>query len=164
MKKFLIAGNWKMNKTMAEAAAFCEEIKAKGNGNYEWKEINSAHQFKGVFDGQGHVISGIYMQLGSSAVRGMFGGIGGNAEIKNFTMINSYFGGPTAANKNSLGAIAAKVHKGGNVKISNVTVFATVEETTAQPIEVRLYDYMLKDEAEEVESADVEVEEDDGVI
>ena len=109
-----------------------EEIKAKGNGNYEWKEINSAHQFKGVFDGQGHVISGIYMQLGSSAVRGMFGGIGGNAEIKNFTMINSYFGGPTAANKNSLGAIAAKVHKGGNVKISNVTVFATVEETTAQ--------------------------------
>ena len=109
-----------------------EEIKAKGNGNYEWKEINSAHQFKGVFDGQGHVISGIYMQLGSSAVRGMFGGIGGNAEIKNFTLINSYFGGPTAANKNSLGAIAAKVHKGGNVKISNVTVFATVEETTAQ--------------------------------
>jgi len=28
MKKFLIAGNWKMNKTRAEALAFAEEIKA----------------------------------------------------------------------------------------------------------------------------------------
>ena len=29
MKKFLIAGNWKMNKTTAEAVAFAEEIKAR---------------------------------------------------------------------------------------------------------------------------------------
>lgn len=33
MKKFLIAGNWKMNKTSAEAAAFAEEIKAKNLPN-----------------------------------------------------------------------------------------------------------------------------------
>lgn len=35
MKKFLIAGNWKMNKTVAEAVAFAEEIKAKGLRNPE---------------------------------------------------------------------------------------------------------------------------------
>jgi len=33
MKKFLIAGNWKMNKTAAEAAAFAEELKAKNLPN-----------------------------------------------------------------------------------------------------------------------------------
>ncbi len=33
MKKFLIAGNWKMNKTSAEAVAFAEELKAKNLPN-----------------------------------------------------------------------------------------------------------------------------------
>ena len=33
MKKFLIAGNWKMNKTIAEAVEFAEEIKAKNLPN-----------------------------------------------------------------------------------------------------------------------------------
>ena len=35
MKKFLIAGNWKMHKTTAEAIAFAEEIKAKNLANAE---------------------------------------------------------------------------------------------------------------------------------
>ena len=33
MKKFLIAGNWKMNKTIAEAKEFAEAIKAKNLPN-----------------------------------------------------------------------------------------------------------------------------------
>ena len=33
MKKFLIAGNWKMNKTRAEAVQFAEELKAKNLAN-----------------------------------------------------------------------------------------------------------------------------------
>jgi triosephosphate isomerase len=33
MKKFLIAGNWKMNKVTAEAVAFAEELKAKNFSN-----------------------------------------------------------------------------------------------------------------------------------
>ena len=33
MKKFLIAGNWKMNKLTAEAAAFAAELKAKNFSN-----------------------------------------------------------------------------------------------------------------------------------
>lgn len=35
MKKFLIAGNWKMNKTTAEAVKFAEELKAKELANAE---------------------------------------------------------------------------------------------------------------------------------
>ena len=35
MKKFLIAGNWKMNMTTAEAVEFANELKAKELGNEE---------------------------------------------------------------------------------------------------------------------------------
>ncbi len=109
-----------------------EEIKAKGSGNHSWRQLNSAYLFKGTFDGQGHVISGLYMQLTTSAVRGMFGGVGGNAVIKNFTLTESYFGGPSGVNKHSLGAIAAKIAgENANVTISNVNVKAILEEGSA---------------------------------
>ena len=35
MKKFLIAGNWKMNKTTAEAVEFAQALKAKNLANAE---------------------------------------------------------------------------------------------------------------------------------
>ena len=106
-----------------------EEIKAKGAGNYAWKPLHSKHLFKGTFDGQGHTISGIYMQLSSSAVKGTFGGVGGNATLKNFNLINAYFGGPSVAGKSILGAVAARVEENGaNVTLSNVKVQALMEE------------------------------------
>ncbi len=109
-----------------------EEIIARGGKNHAWKQLNSAHEFRGTFDGQGHTISGLYMKLSSSAVRGMFGGIGGNAVIKNFILINSYYGGPTKDKKVTFGAIAAKVLADANVTISNVSVTAIMEEGTAK--------------------------------
>ncbi|MBQ8431613.1 MAG: hypothetical protein IJX28_01900 [Clostridia bacterium] len=109
-----------------------EEIKARGSANHAWRQLNSAHLFKGTFDGQGHVISGLYMQLTASAVRGMFGGVGGNAVIKNFTLANSYFGGPSKDNKTTLGSIAAKISgEGANVTIENVISYAVLEEGEA---------------------------------
>ena len=108
-----------------------EEILASGK-KHAWKQLNSAHQFRGTFDGQGHTISGLYMKLSSSAVRGMFGGIGGNAVIKNFTLTNTYYGGPTKDKKITLGAIAAKVLPDANVTISNVSVTAIMEEDTCK--------------------------------
>ncbi|MBQ8431615.1 MAG: hypothetical protein IJX28_01910 [Clostridia bacterium] len=110
-----------------------EEVKARASGNHSWKELNSSYLFKGTFDGQGHIISGVYMQLGGSGVKGMFGGVGGNAVLKNFTLINSYFGGPSATGKHSMGAIAAKVAgEGANVTFSGVNVNAILEEGSAQ--------------------------------
>lgn len=35
MKKFLIAGNWKMNKTIAEAKEFADALAAKNFANAE---------------------------------------------------------------------------------------------------------------------------------
>ncbi|MBQ8439682.1 MAG: hypothetical protein IJX19_03380, partial [Clostridia bacterium] len=112
-------------------AGTVEEIKARGAENFAWKQLNSAYLFEGTFDGQGHTISGLYMQLGTSAVRGMFGGVGGNAVIKNFSLINSYYGGPSGKSKTTLGAIAAKISgEGANVTISDITVDAILEEGT----------------------------------
>lgn len=114
-------------------AGTAEEIKARGSENYAWTQLNSAYLFKGTFDGQGHIISGLYMQLSTSAVRGMFGGVGGNATIKDFTLINSYYGGPSATGKHSLGAIAAKIAgEGSNVTISGVNVQAILEEGSTE--------------------------------
>jgi len=110
-----------------------EEIKARGSQNHAWKQLNSAYLFKGTFDGQGHTVSGLYMQLGTSAVRGMFGGVGGNATIKNLNLINSYFGGPGAANKTTLGSIAAKISgTNANVTLENIWSDAILEEGTHQ--------------------------------
>ncbi len=104
-----------------------EQFSQGGEGVHSWRQLNSAWLFKGTFDGQGHVISGLYMQLTANAVRGMFGGVGGNAVIKNFTLVNSYFGGPSA-NKNTLGSIIAKVAgENSKVTLSNVVSFATVK-------------------------------------
>ena len=95
-----------------------------------WKQLNSAYQFKGTFDGQGHTVSGLYLQTTSSAVRAMFGGVGGNATIKNFTLTNTYYGAPTTGvSKSSIGGLVAKVHTGTNLTISDVTVSAYMMET-----------------------------------
>ena len=51
----------------------------------------------------------------------MFGGVSGNAVIKNFTLENCYFGGPSA-NKDYLGCLIAKVSGGADVTVSDVTI------------------------------------------
>ena len=98
-----------------------EEIKARGTGNNIWAVLNSGNEFKGIFDGCGYIIYGIYMQLGKSANKGMFGSLGENATIKNFTLDDSYFVGPTEDKKSTFGVIAGQAF-GENILISNVTV------------------------------------------
>ncbi|MBQ8432560.1 MAG: endonuclease/exonuclease/phosphatase family protein [Clostridia bacterium] len=74
---------------------------------HEWTQLHSAYAFKGTFDGQGHYISGLYMPCGSG-VKGMLGGLGGQVEVKNFALVNSYIQAPNASGKNTLGTVAAK--------------------------------------------------------
>ena len=72
-----------------------------GNGatNYQWPVIgaNWAHKFNGTFDGQGHVISGVYredataMAVNNENYSGLFGLIDANALIQDFRLENSYF-------------------------------------------------------------------------
>ena len=57
MKKFLIAGNWKMNKTTQEAEAFVRELKAKIKSNHEEVAVLvpfvDLHAVKNTLEGSG---------------------------------------------------------------------------------------------------------------
>lgn len=98
-----------------------EDIEETAEECYKWAVLDSDYEFKGVFDGQGHTISGVYMQLGKSGNKGMFGTLGESSVVKNFTLDNSYFVGPKEDKKNTFGAIAGQI-TGSNVIISNVTL------------------------------------------
>ena len=98
-----------------------EEIKARGAENLKWKIVGSGYLFKGIFDGMGHTISGVYIDCTSSASRGTLGSVGDNAVIKNLKIQNAYFNGSEEFPKNTLGILAARAN-GQNILISNVTI------------------------------------------
>ena len=82
-----------------------EDIKAAAT-KHEWRILTPDQPFLGTFDGQGHSISGLYLQLKDSGNASMFGTAGGNATITNFNRTNSYFGAPTNAENQEI--LAAK--------------------------------------------------------
>ena len=98
--------------------------------SYSWKEVHSDYHFKGIFDGQGHYVSGLYMPY-TSGNKGMLGAIGGDAVIKNFALVDSYLRTPTtdAEDKSTIGSIAARVASGGNVTFYNLYSDCIMEET-----------------------------------
>ena len=65
MKKFLIAGNWKMNKTSAEAKAFAEELKAKNLPNA--KDVCVLAPFT-LIEGLGKALEGSGIGFGAQNV------------------------------------------------------------------------------------------------
>ena len=106
-----------------------ETVVANGKSNNGWLKVESTNAFLGTFDGQGHTVSGAYLNLGSSANQGLLGSIGKNAEIKNLRVINTLVSGPTAKDKSVLGTLVSRVvGDDANVKITNVTVYSTVAE------------------------------------
>ena len=86
--------------------------------NHAWTTLNSSYYFEGVFDGQGHYISGVRLTAGGSGAKGLLGGVG-DCEIKNFSVVNSYYTTTTAV-KNRIGAIAARVKNGGDASFYNI--------------------------------------------
>ncbi len=87
-----------------------------------WPNSNCDY-FAGTFDGNGHTISGLYVNKESNNM-GMFVGAKGTATIKNLALINSYF--EQKGSKDRVAAICPTVAKGGNVTIENVYVDAIV--------------------------------------
>ena len=100
-----------------------EQIKAKAGANKKWVSADSGYVFKGTFDGQGHSISGVYISTAYSYVS-MFGGVAGNAKIKNFVLENSYF----VESKNSyFGTIIGRINDASaNVSLTDITLADTV--------------------------------------
>lgn len=56
----------------------------------QWKPITV--QYQGVFDGNGHTISGVYIKSDAS-YQGLFADLGVNGEIRNLGVVNSYIKG-----------------------------------------------------------------------
>lgn len=111
-----------------------EEILA-ANSKTKWSEMNSANVFYGVFDGQGHYISGAYLEA-SSGARGFFGAVGGEAEIKNVAMVNSYIRTANQNGKNRLGIISPLVAANSSVTFYNIYADAVVAEHPSYPFSI----------------------------
>ena len=120
----------KLGRDMILNEGTLEEIMLRDAGNYAWKRLNSAYTFMGTFDGQGHTISGLYMSLTNHGKAGMFGAVGGNAVLKDFTLDNVVFNGATEA-KDTMGVLASRISEDyTDVLISGVTVNAYLMENT----------------------------------
>jgi len=84
---------------------------AEGGTSYPWTPIgkDSTNCFAGTFDGQGHTISGIYLDNTTGNV-GMFGfmknSVDGDVAIQNFRLENSYF----ASSERMMGSIVVAGH------------------------------------------------------
>ncbi|MBO5213683.1 MAG: hypothetical protein J6B86_02805, partial [Clostridia bacterium] len=77
-----------------------------------WVCCDWTHVFSGTFDGQGHVISGLY---GSTNTYSSFVGVAVNAVIKNLSIVNTYFTSTSV----QVGAVIGNV-KGGTNTVENV--------------------------------------------
>ena len=104
-----------------------EEIKALDSDNV--KKIvstDSSYQFKGIFDGQGHSISGICI-TGAYSYRSIFGGVAGSAVIKNFVLENSYLVAGDVEGKTYFGSIIGRINDStANVVLKDITIAETV--------------------------------------
>ena len=108
-----------------------EEIKARGSENYAWKNLNPNHLFKGNIDGQGHTISGVYMQLTDDGYASMFGSVAGTVKMEDFNLTNSYFGAPNAAEDKEVlaGLVTQVTEEGAKLTISKVNMEISIEES-----------------------------------
>ncbi|MBE6533684.1 MAG: hypothetical protein E7678_01755 [Ruminococcaceae bacterium] len=106
-----------------------ESIVANGDSNKPFPLVDSSYPFEGTFDGQGHIVSGVYIKSAETGNKGMLGSLGGNAVVKNLKLYNAFVTCPTAKDKSTIGTLVANIAgDNANVTISNVIVHSTVKE------------------------------------
>lgn len=100
----------------------------------KWNPIGTewyGKSFAGTFDGQGHTISGLYVDAHSNKYQGyagLFGHMSGT--VKNLTIKNSYFAGGSA-----IGAIAGEM-RGEDAVIENCINYGTVSGEKASTMQI----------------------------
>ncbi|MGN0651185.1 MAG: hypothetical protein ACI4KM_12180, partial [Oscillospiraceae bacterium] len=105
-KKAVLTANIVVNEDMSDPSA-C----------YFWKPIGTEIiPFSGVFDGQGHTISGLYYEDANAENIGLFGYIKGGT-VLNVGVVNSYFKG-----KKYVGGIAGRVNNPSSESSSRITI------------------------------------------
>lgn len=99
---------------------------APGSAVYKWSPVgvSSSKPYTGTFDGNGHTISGLYVNNGSTANTGVFGYVGNNGQIKDLTVADSIF----ISTANYAGAIVGYLkgnitgcHTAANVSITGLS-------------------------------------------
>ena len=99
-QQFVDSGNYSANAVLtaditANKNLLNENGEVSGTPEYTWTPItqsaDSSTCYSGVFDGQGHTISGLYAPKSSSDYCALFGTA--NGTIKNLFITDSYFGG-----------------------------------------------------------------------
>ena len=86
---------------------------------------SKAKQFGGIFEGQGHTISGLYLSLNAGNAASLFGQVIGSAEVKDLAVLRSYFangGSVTSTEGKPLAGIFTNVPSGTTAKISGCYV------------------------------------------
>ncbi|MCQ2975350.1 MAG: hypothetical protein MJ211_11150 [Bacteroidales bacterium] len=74
------------------------KLNTNSNNFREWIPIGyyeNGINYQGTFDGNGHIISGLYFNNKDQSCVGLFGIIGNNATINNVGIVDSYFNGNT---------------------------------------------------------------------
>lgn len=105
-----------------DVSTWTSPVKWDGNGS-GW-----GTRFAGSFDGQGHVISGIYNEGSNNA--GLFGRIVGGTEFKNVTIVNSKFISWGGTDGKGLGGLIGSLDPnwaGVTTTISNVHIDAIID-------------------------------------
>ena len=74
---------------------------------YNWSGIGKYTNFHGIFDGQGHTISGLYGTTDTSFL-GLFGVIGTEGVVKNLSLKNSYFE-TVSTTSSPIGSVAGRL-------------------------------------------------------
>ena len=69
------------------------DIDLGGEANGSWTPIGTDSQFKGTFDGDGHMITGLYINDSSGSNQGLFGSVGSDGTVKNLGVDGEVTGG-----------------------------------------------------------------------
>jgi len=120
------SGNANLNgKLTADIVVNENVLDANGNANMDdfvqWTPIGK-DEYAGIFDGQGHTISGLYYS-GNSNFIGLIGQVEGNAVVKNLGIVDSYF----SSSGGYIGSIVGYINKGSSLTLANVYSTSTVK-------------------------------------
>lgn len=90
--------------------------------DYEWEPANRVYAFEGTFDGQGHTISGLYVE-NDQQYTGFFGRTALGSTVKNLRIENSYFGDKVSATP-LIGSVAGRGNGNFDTIYSNAYINA----------------------------------------
>jgi len=123
-KTIKLANDIVLNDGVATADGFVPSAE-QGNTIYKWIPIAqgktaSNQGFRGTFDGQGHTISGLYIDHATDSVGVGFIGVGRGCTIQNVNFENSYVSVSGGGNTNTSRVAIALGCYYGDVNVSNV--------------------------------------------